>query len=114
MSAKDPAEIAEIAELEALRDAVVRAQRPLRWNPEAEDVQKATVQLVLALVDFLRELMERQAIGRMERGTLSDAQTEAVGKALMELDATIEELARRFGLEREELNLDLGPLGRLL
>jgi len=68
---------------------------------------------VLALVEFLRKLFERQAIRRMQAGTLTPAQTEAIGLALMRLEATVRQLARRFGLRPDELNVDLGPLGRL-
>ena len=69
--------------------------------------------LVLALAEFLRKLFERQTLRRMDAGTLSAAQIEALGLALMQLEETIAELARRFGLGPGELNLDLGPLGRL-
>ena len=69
--------------------------------------------LVLALAEFLRQLMERQTLRRMDAGTLTPAQIEALGVALMRLEETIHDLARRFGLTPEDLNLDLGPLGRL-
>jgi len=71
------------------------------------------VKLVLALVEFLRRLLERQAIRRMEAGTLTPAEIEAIGVALMRLESTVRQLARRFRIRPEELNLDLGPLGRL-
>ena len=77
------------------------------------DVQRAVGKLVLALAEFLRKLFERQTLRRMDAGTLSAAQIEALGLALMQLEETIAELARRFGLDPGELNLDLGPLGRL-
>jgi hypothetical protein len=76
-------------------------------------VQRAVGKLVLALAEFLRKLFERQTLRRMDAGTLSPAQIEALGLALMQLEGTIAELARRFGLDPGELNLDLGPLGRL-
>jgi hypothetical protein len=76
-------------------------------------VQRAVGKLVLALAEFLRKLFERQTLRRMDAGTLSPAQIEALGLALMQLEETIAELARRFGLDPGELNLDLGPLGRL-
>jgi hypothetical protein len=76
-------------------------------------VQRAVGKLVLALAEFLRKLFERQTLRRMDAGTLTPAQIEALGVALMRLDETITELARRFGLSRDDLNLDLGPLGRL-
>jgi hypothetical protein len=71
-------------------------------------------QLVLALVEFLRKLMERQAIRRMEQESLTPDQVERMGLALMRLEETVHELARRFGIPPEELNLDLGPIGKLL
>jgi hypothetical protein len=83
---------------------------PARWNPEPEDVQKSVAQLVLTIVEFLRKLMERQAIRRMEQKTLTDAEVEAVGRALMQLEKTVREIGERFGLEPEDLNLDLGPI----
>jgi hypothetical protein len=87
-----------------------RAAAPLRWNPEPEDVQKSVAQLVLTLVEFLRKLMERQAVRRMEEGTLTDEEVERVGAALMRLEDTIRDIGRRFGLTEEDLNLDLGPV----
>ncbi len=84
-----------------------------RWNLEPEDAQRSVAQLVLALVEFLRKLLERQAIRRMEERTLSKKEVEAVGLALMRLEETVQELARRFGIDPEDLNLDLGPIGRL-
>ena len=87
-----------------------RKSPPARWNPEPEDVQKSVAQLVLTIVEFLRKLMERQAIRRMEQNTLTAAEVEAVGLALMELEKTVREIGKRFGLEPEDLNLDLGPV----
>jgi hypothetical protein len=106
-----------IDEVESLRAALGRrAQRAAlpRWNADPEDVQRSVARLVLALVEFLRKLLERQAIRRMEAGTLSSEEVEAVGSALMRLEETVRDLAARFGLDPEDLNLDLGPLGRLL
>ena len=77
-------------------------------------MQKSVVQLVLALVELLRRLMERQAIRRMQQQTLSPAEVERVGKALMALEKTVHEIAGKFGLSAEDLNLDLGPLGKLM
>jgi hypothetical protein len=84
--------------------------RAIRWNPEPEDVQKSVAQLVLTLVEFLRKLMERQAIRRMEQKTLTPKEVEAVGVGLMKLEETIREIGKRFGLTPEDLNLDLGTL----
>jgi gas vesicle protein GvpK len=104
----------QVKELESLRKELQRHARPPRWNPDAQDVQKSVIRLVLALVEFLRKLLERQAIRRMESGTLTPEETEKVGQALMKLEDTVHEIARQFGLKPEELNLDLGPLGRLI
>lgn len=122
------------AELRALRDEIERRMQtptaatvgkqrtattrkgaaPMRWNPEPEDVQKSVVQLVLTIVELLRRLMERQAIRRMEQKTLTRKEIEVVGEALMKLEETVREIGRKFGLTPEELNLDLGPLGKLM
>lgn len=87
---------------------------PMRWNPDPEDVQKSVAQLVLTIVEFLRRLMERQAIRRMEQKTLTKKEVEAVGAALMTLEQTIRDIGMKFGLTPEDLNLDLGPLGKLM
>jgi hypothetical protein len=85
-----------------------------RWNADPTDVQRSVAKLVLTLMEFLRKLLERQAIRRMETGTLTDAEVEAVGLALMRLEETLRTMGERFGLTPDELNLDLGPLGRLI
>lgn len=103
---------AELASLRSELEGV--AKRVARWNAGPEDVQRSVVQLVLTLVEFVRSLLERQAIRRVEAGSLTAAQTEDVGRALMMLEQTIDDLARRFDLERGDLNLDLGPLGKLM
>jgi len=100
----------------ALRRELARASetaRPARWNADPDDVQRSVARLVLALVEFLRKLMERQAIRRMEAKTLTDDELEAVGQALMKLEETVHRMAKQFGLQPDELNLDLGPLGKL-
>jgi hypothetical protein len=102
------------AELRALRREVERKVKPMRWNPDPEDVQRSVAQLVLTVVEFLRQLMERQAIRRMEQKTLTRKEVEAVGQALMRLEETIRDIGARFGLTPEDLNLDLGPLGKLM
>ena len=84
-----------------------------RWNADPEEVQRSVARLVLSLVDFLRKLLERQAIRRMEAGTLTPAEIESMGLALMRLEETVHDIAARFGLTPDDLNLDLGPLGRL-
>lgn len=104
-----------VREIESLREELEARRGELlpRWNANPEDVQKSVAQLVLALVEFLRKLLERQAIRRMEAETLSPEEVERIGLALMRLEETVHEMARQFGLDPSELNLDLGPLGRL-
>jgi hypothetical protein len=89
-------------------------QRPGRIDADPESVEKGLVQLVLTLVELLRQLMERQAVRRVDAGGLSDDEVERLGRTLMLLDERMTELREHFGLEPEDLNLDLGPLGRLL
>lgn len=106
----------QIEELEDLRAEIERqaAVQAPRWNADPEEVQRSVARLVLALVEFLRKLMERQAIRRMEAGTLTEQEIESLGLALMKLEETLHDIARRFGLDPEDLNLDLGPLGKLI
>jgi hypothetical protein len=110
--------VTELAELEDIRKELERvaggASSPLRWNADPDDVQRSVAQLVLTLVEFIRKLLERQAIRRMEAGTLTDEQTEDVGRALMKLEETVLDIAARFGIPPEDLNLDLGPVGKLM
>jgi hypothetical protein len=94
--------------------AAAKGRKPLRWNPEPDDVQRSVAQLVLTIVEFLRKLMERQAIRRMEQKTLTKKEVEAVGAALMQLEQTVRDIGGKFGLTPEDLNLDLGPLGKLM
>jgi len=103
----------EVAALRAeLRSRGARGAAP-RWNADPDDVQRSVAKLVLGLVEFLRKLLERQAIRRMEAGTLTAQETEAIGLALMRLERAVHDLGRRFGLSPEDLHIDLGPLGRL-
>jgi hypothetical protein len=71
------------------------------------------MQLVLTLVDFIRQVLERQALRRMDEGSLTSDEIERVGAALMQLEQTVRDLARDAGLDPADLNLDLGPLGTL-
>ena len=107
-------EVAELAELRKQIQRAAAAQSPLRWNADPDDVQRSVARLVLTLVEFIRKLLERQAIRRMEGGTLTDRQIEDVGRALMQLEKTIRDMAARFGIRPDELNLDLGPAGKLM
>jgi hypothetical protein len=104
-------------DIDALRAELERslpAPGAARWNADPEDVQRSVAKLVLTLMEFLRKLLERQAIRRMEARTLTDAEVEAVGTALMRLEETLRTMGERFGLTPDELNLELGPLGRLI
>lgn len=107
----------EIREVESLRAEVERlraAAMPPRWNANPDDVQRSVAKLVLTLVEAIRQLLERQAIRRMEADTLTPEEVEAIGLALMRLEETVRDLGAQFGLTPEDLNLDLGPLGRLV
>jgi len=87
---------------------------PRRVNADPERVEKGLAQLVLTLVELLRQLMERQALRRMENGTLTDEQIDRLGETFMKLEARMQELKAHFELEDRDLNLNLGPLGDLL
>jgi hypothetical protein len=93
------------------REAAAPAQR---LDVREDDVGRGLVQLVLTVVDLLRQLMERQAITRMEGGGLDDAEIERLGSALMQLSDRMNDLKEMFGLSDEDLALDLGPIGDLL
>ena len=96
-------------ELETLRNAF-----PRRVNADPERVEQGLAQLVLTLVELLRQLMERQALRRMEQGSLTDDQIERLGETFMKLEQRMQELKAEFGLDDRDLNLSLGPLGDLL
>ena len=85
-----------------------------RVNADPERVEKGLTQLVLTVVELLRQLMERQALRRIEGGGLDDEQIERLGLALMRLEQRMDELKAEFELEDEDLNLNLGPLGDLM
>ena len=106
----------QVEELDSIRTEIERLARtaPPRWNADPEDVRRSVAKLVLTLVEFVRQLLERQAIRRMDAGTLNAEQTEAVGLALMRLEETVREIGQQFGLVPEDLNLDLGPVGKLM
>lgn len=92
--------------------ALTHSAERLELDPEA--AQNGLAKLVLTVVELLRQLSERQAVRRMEAGSLTDAEIERVGGALLRLEDKMKELKTHFGLSDEDLNLDLGPLGRLL
>ena len=85
-----------------------------RVNADPESVERGLAQLVLTIVELLRQLMERQALRRVDGGGLSEEQVERLGRTFMELDRRMAELREVFDLTEDDLNLDLGPLGRLL
>jgi transposase len=106
-----------------VEDAVAKLKRELetlsggstqRLDCNSENLEQGLAKLVLGLIELLRRLLERQAIRRMEGGSLADQQVEEMGAALMKLEQKIHELAAQFGLKPEDLNLELGPLGNLL
>lgn len=109
-----PEEVAStVAELR--RQLQSSAHQPVeRVDCNQETIEQGLAKLVLGLIELLHQLLERQAIRRMEGGTLTDEQVEEMGLALMKLEAKIKELADQFGLKPEDLNLALGPLGNLL
>ena len=112
--ANTPQEIAEaVSDLQ--NQLTSAAAAPLqRVDCSPESIEQGLAKLVLGLIELLRRLLERQAIRRMEGGTLSEQQVEEMGQALMKLEAKVQELASQFGLKPEDLNLELGPLGNLL
>jgi hypothetical protein len=92
----------------------VAPELPGRISADADDVDAGLARLVLTLIEFIRQILEHQAVRRMEGGGLSDDEVERLGLALLRLEERLAEVKTVFGLEGEELNIDLGPLGRLL
>jgi hypothetical protein len=87
---------------------------PQRLETDSEAVARDLLKLVLTIVELIRQLMEKQALRRVEEGDLTDEQVEGLGLGLMHLEQAMDELKERYGLTTDDLNLDLGPLGRLL
>ena len=87
---------------------------PERVNIDAQSVEQGLAKLVLTLIELIRRLLEKQAVRRMEGGGLSPEQVEELGLALMKLEEKMAELKEHFGLRDEELNIDLGPIGKLI
>jgi Gas vesicle protein K len=94
--------------------AMPRPGSARRLNIDPEQVKNGLAQLALTLVKLLHELMERQAIRRIEAGGLSEAEIDRLGITLMRQGEQIDKLREAFGLSEDDLNLDLGPLGKLL
>lgn len=103
-----------MAEMSDLTPEQSLASPSSRVDCSAENIEQGLAKLVLSLIELLRQLLERQAIRRMEGGSLTDDQVENMGEALMKLEAKVRELSEHFGLSPADLNLDLGPLGNLL
>lgn len=106
----DPGDLAVFA------DELDRASSslPQHINADPENVERGLAKLVLTLIELIRQLMERQALRRIEANSLNDAEIERLGQTFIKLEARMQELKRTFGLEDEELNINLGPLGDLL
>jgi len=98
-----------VEELERLQERL-----PQRIEADPQNVEKGLAKLVLTLIELIRQLLEKQAIRRMEAGSLSDEQIENMGLTLMKLENKMKELQAVFGLKDEDLNINLGPLGDLL
>ncbi|MFM6849177.1 MAG: gas vesicle protein K [Terrabacter sp.] len=87
---------------------------PQRLETDSDAVARDLLKLVLTIIELIRQLMEKQALRRVEEGDLSDEQVEGLGLGLMHLEEAMDELKERYGLTTDDLNLDLGPLGKLL
>lgn len=105
---------ADDSELFAAELAEIAPALPSRIDASPEDVEAGLAKLVLTLIEFLRQVLEHQAVRRMEGGSLSEEEIEKLGLALMRLQDRLEEIKNEFGLSGEDLNIDLGPLGRLI
>ncbi|MBI2358357.1 MAG: gas vesicle protein K [Deltaproteobacteria bacterium] len=92
--------------------APANGRQAARLNLEAEKVEQGLAKLVLSLIELIRQLLERQAIHRMDAGSLSPEEAERLGTTLMKLEKRMQELKEHFGID--DLNLDLGPLGKLI
>lgn len=104
------------AEDEALRQAAIgmlARALPEHINADPEKVEQGLARLVLTVVELLRKVLEHQAVRRMDGGSLSEAEIERLGLALLKLDGRMGELKQVFGLEDDDLEIDLGPLGKL-
>lgn len=97
------------AELERLTPAL-----PKRINADPEKVEQGLAKLVLTLIELLRKLLERQALRRIEAGSLTSEEVERMGVTFLRLEEKMAELRAHFGLTEDDLNLSLGPLGNLM
>ncbi len=87
---------------------------PQRLETDPESVERDLFKLVLTVIELVRQLMEAQALRRVDEGDLTDEQVEGLGLGLMHLEDAMEELKDRYDLTTADLNIDLGPLGTLL
>jgi len=88
--------------------------KPERINIDPKNVEKGLAKLVLTLVELIRKLLEKQAMRRVEGGSLSGEEVEKIGEALMNIENKMQELKEIFGVKDEDLNINLGPLGDLM
>ena len=98
-----------IEEIENLNSAL-----PDRINADPQNVEKGLAKLVLTIVELIRQLLEKQAMRRVDNGSLTEEEIERIGETLMKLEDKMKELKKIFGLKDEDLNLNLGPLGDLI
>jgi predicted DNA-binding transcriptional regulator YafY len=87
---------------------------PQRLETDPESVERDLFKLVLTIIELIRQLMEAQALRRLDEGDLTEDQIEGLGLGLLHLEEAMEDLKSRYGLSAEDLNIDLGPLGWLL
>jgi hypothetical protein len=87
---------------------------PQRLETDAESVERDLFKLVLTVIELVRQLMEKQALRRVDEGDLTDEQVEGLGNGLMHLEQAMDELKARYDLTAADLNIHLGPLGTLL
>lgn len=106
----------DLADLDDFAEYLAHAQRggPRRLEADASNIEQGLGKLVLTLIELIRQLLEKQAIRRMEGGSLSEEQIERMGEAFLKLEVKMAELKEAFGLVDEDLNLNLGPLGDLM
>jgi len=104
-----PSVIITVKDPEEMKDS-----NPERVDIDPKNVEKGLAKLILTLIELIRKLLEKQAMRRVEAGSLCDEEIERVGETLMKLENKMKELKEIFGLKDEELNLNLGPLGDLM
>jgi hypothetical protein len=92
----------------------IQKSLPAKIDANPENLEKGLAKLVLTLIELIRQLMEKQGMRRMEGNSLSDEEIERLGETFMKLEEKMKELKEIFGLEDEELNINLGPIGDLM